>query len=222
MKRLKIHGEGKWIIIFTLFVLVVMNFLLYSQFSRPLLAIITFVSIGLFIFVLFFFRNPNRNVHIEDPNLLIAPADGKIVVIEPTNETEYFGKKMLQVSIFMSIFDVHANWYPISGKVLKATHRSGNHYAAYAPKASSENERASVVIETISKKQIMVRQIAGALARRIVTYAKEGEMCQLNEQIGFIKLGSRIDLFLPLDTHIFVEIGDPTKGNETIIGRLNS
>lgn len=221
MKRIKIHGEGKMIIIITLLVLAVLNFFLYTQFPRPLVGVSTAISIGLFMFVLFFFRNPNRELHIDDPSLLIAPADGKIVVVEPTEENDFFGEKRLQVSIFMSVFDVHANWYPIAGKILKSEHQPGNHYVAYAPKASTENERSAVIIETESKKQILVRQIAGALARRIVTYAKEGEECQRNQQIGFIKFGSRVDLYLPLDTHIFVEIGDTTVGNQTVIGRLN-
>jgi len=137
------------------------------------------------------------------------------------DELEYFGEKRIQVSIFMSVFNVHANWYPVRGKVLKSVHHSGRHMAAFLPKSSTENERSTVVIETPSKTQILVRQIAGALARRIVTYAHAGKECHLNEHLGFIKFGSRVDLYFPMDTEIFVQVGDSTTGNETIIARLN-
>ncbi|MFV0391947.1 MAG: phosphatidylserine decarboxylase family protein [Paludibacteraceae bacterium] len=221
MKFIKIHKEGKWIIAFTLLVLMAINVIIYLQFPRPLLAVNIIGSAFLFVFVTFFFRNPSRSVEIDDPSLIIAPADGTVVVIEPTEEHEYFGDKRIQVSIFMSIFNVHANWYPIGGKVIKTVHHDGNHRVAYSPKASLENERSTIVIETPSKTQIIVRQIAGALARRIVTYAKAGKKCRLNEQIGFIKFGSRVDLFLPLDAEVFVSLGESTTGNETIIARLN-
>lgn len=221
MKFIKIHKEGKAIIAFTLLLLMAINVIIYLQFPRPLLAVNIIGSAFLFIFVTFFFRNPSRIVEIDDPSLVVAPADGTVVVIEPTEEHEYFGDKRIQVSIFMSIFNVHANWYPIGGKVIKAIHHDGNHRVAYSPKASQENERSTIVIETPSKTQIIVRQIAGALARRIVTYAKAGKKCRLNEQIGFIKFGSRVDLFLPLDAEVFVSLGESTTGNETIIARLN-
>jgi phosphatidylserine decarboxylase len=221
MKFIKIHKEGKWIIAFTLFVLLTLNVIIYLQFPRPLLAINILGSAFLFIFVTFFFRNPSRVMEIDDPSLVVAPADGTIVVVEPTEEHEYFGDKRMQISIFMSVFNVHANWYPVSGTVLKAVHHDGNHRVAYSPKASIDNERSTIIIETPAKTQILVRQIAGALARRIVTYAKTGKSCHLNEQIGFIKFGSRVDLFLPMDAEIFVTIGESTTGNETIIARLN-
>ncbi|NLI71535.1 MAG: phosphatidylserine decarboxylase family protein [Bacteroidales bacterium] len=221
MKFIKIHREGKWIIAFTLFLLLALNVIIYLQFPKPILAINIIVSSFLFLLVTFFFRNPSRVVEVDDPSLVLAPADGTVVVIEPTEEHEYFGDKRIQVSIFMSIFNVHANWYPINGTVLKVEHHDGNHRVAYSPKASIDNERSTIVIESEGKTQILVRQIAGALARRIVTYAKAGRKCHLNEQIGFIKFGSRVDMFLPLDTEIFVTIGEPTTGNETIIARLN-
>ena len=221
MKFIKIHREGKWIIATTLFLLLAVNVIIYLQFPKPILAINIIVSSFSFLFVTFFFRNPSRIVEIDDPSLVIAPADGTIVVVEPTEEHEYFGDKRIQVSIFMSVFNVHANWYPIQGKVLKAVHHDGNHRVAYSPKASIDNERSTIVIETPAKTQILVRQIAGALARRIVTYAKAGKTCHLNEQIGFIKFGSRVDIFLPMDTEIFVTLGEKTRGNETIIARLS-
>ena len=204
-----------------LFILFVLNLFIYLRFPHLALAITTSVSAAVLCFFAYFFRNPTRVVEIDDPGLVVAPADGTIVVVEPTEESEYFGDKRIQVSIFMSVFNVHANWYPVQGKVLKSVHHSGRHMAAYLPKSSHENERSTVVIKTHAGTEILLRQIAGALARRIVTYAHAGKPCHLNEHLGFIKFGSRVDLFLPMDTEIFVKTGDKTTGNETIIARLN-
>lgn len=221
MQKPRIHQEGIMIVSIVLLCLLVINIIVYLQLPKPVLAVNIIISFFLFLFVTYFFRNPDRVVEIDDPNLIIAPADGRIVVIEPTEENEYFHDKRIQVSIFMSVFNVHANWYPIAGKVIQSIHHSGNHYAAYLPKASIENERSTVVIETPAKTQILIRQIAGALARRIITYAYKGKKCQLNQQLGFIKFGSRVDIYLPLDAEIYVNIGEHTTGNETIIARLN-
>mgnify|MGYP001286415893 CR=1 FL=1 len=221
MRYIKIHKEGRLILVSLLFILFAVNLLIYMQFPYPAMAITTILSALIMVFFTFFFRNPTRVVEIDDPGLVIAPADGTIVVVEPVEEYEYFGDKRIQVSIFMSVFNVHANWYPIAGKVIKTEHHNGRHMAAYLPKSSHENERSTVVIETPAKTQILVRQVAGALARRIVTYAHAGKECHLNEHLGFIKFGSRVDMFLPLDTEIFVTVGEKTTGNETIIARLN-
>lgn len=221
MKHLKIHREGRTILVILLFILFAVNIAIYLQFPHIALAITTVISAAILIFFGYFFRNPTRVFEIDDPGLVVAPADGTIVVVEPTEEHEYFGDKRIQVSIFMSVFNVHANWYPVAGKVLLSKHHNGRHMAAYLPKSSHENERSTVVIETEAKSQILVRQIAGALARRIVTYAHAGKPCHLNEHLGFIKFGSRVDLYLPLDAEIFVQVGDETTGNETIIARLN-
>lgn len=221
MRRLKIHKEGRWIVVLTILLLFIINTVIYLQFPRPILAFNVIASAFLLIFVAYFFRNPDRELEIEDPSLVVAPADGTIVVVEPTEEHEVFGDKRMQISIFMSIFNVHANWVPIGGKVIKYAHHNGNYRVAYSPKASTDNERSTIVIETPGKTQVLMRQIAGAMARRIVTYAKEGKSYHLNEQIGFIKFGSRVDLFLPMDAEIFVKIGEVTTGNETIIARLN-
>lgn len=204
-----------------LFILFVLNLFIYLRFPHLALAITTSVSAAVLCFFAYFFRNPTRVVEIDDPGLVVAPADGTIVVVEPTEESEYFGDKRIQVSIFMSVFNVHANWYPVAGTVLKAIHHDGRHIGAYLPKSSHENERSTVVIKTHAGTEILLRQIAGALARRIVTYAHAGKPCHLNEHLGFIKFGSRVDLFLPMDTEIFVKTGDKTTGNETIIARLN-
>lgn len=218
----RIHREGRGIIVTLTFLIFAVNVPIYLYMSNWIFAITLLLSAALLVFVTYFFRNPMRILEVSDPNLLIAPADGRVVVIEPTTENEYFHDKRLQVSIFMTPFNVHANWYPIEGKVLVSEHQDGYHKGAWLPKSSTENERSLVVIETPSKVQIAVRQIAGAMARRIVTYAKAGGHSHRNEHFGFIKFGSRVDMYLPLDTEIFVSVGEQVTGNETIIGRINS
>ena len=222
MRHIRIHKEGKFILLNLLFILFVFNLIIFIQYTGKTFAINTVFSAMIFAFFAYFFRNPSRIIEIDDPSLVVAPADGTIVAIEPVEEHEYFGgEKRIQVSIFMSVFNVHANWYPVTGTVIKSTHHEGRHHVAYLPKSSTENERSTVVIETPNKTQILLRQIAGALARRIVTYAHPGKPCHVNEHLGFIKFGSRVDLFFPLDTEIYVKMGEKTVGNETIIARLN-
>lgn len=220
MKYIKVHREGRLILLTLVFILFIVNLIVYLRFPNVLLALTTLISAVIMVFFAYFFRNPTRIVEIDDNHLIVAPADGRIVVVEPTEEHEYFGDQRMQISIFMSVFNVHANWYPIAGKVLMTKHHKGRHVAAYLPKSSHENERSTIVIETACKTQILVRQIAGALARRIVTYAYPGKECHLNEHLGFIKFGSRVDIFLPMDAEIYVEVGEETTGNETIIARL--
>lgn len=217
---IRIHREGKNMLLVLLFMLIIVNGLLFYIFLTPTVPIIVAVlSIGLFIFFTYFFRISNR-ILVADDTYVVAPADGKIVVIEPVMENDLLKEKRIQVSIFMSVFDIHANWYPISGTVKHVSHQNGRKLAAYLPKSSSENERSSIIIESINKQTILVRQIAGALARRIVTYAKVGDKCTLNSQLGFIKFGSRVDMFLPLDAEILVDLHEETVGNETLIAKL--
>ena len=221
MRYIRIHKEGRLILATLTLILLLLNLYIYTQFQLLALVVNIVISSLLLFFFAYFFRNPPRKVKIDDSSLIVAPADGTIVVVELVDELEHFGDKRLQVSIFMNVFNVHANWYPVNGTVVKAIHHSGRHMAAFLPKSSTENERSTVVIETPAKTQILLRQIAGALARRIVTYAHAGKKSTLNEHLGFIKFGSRVDLFFPLDTEIFVQVGDSTTGNETIIARLN-
>ena len=155
MKYIKIHKEGRLIIVSLLFILFVLNLFIYLRFPTFSLAITTVLSAAILIFFGYFFRNPTRIVEIDDPGLVVAPADGTIVVVEETEEHEYFGDKRIQVSIFMSVFNVHANWYPVAGNVLKAVHHNGRHMAAYLPKSSHENERSTVVIETEDRKSVV-------------------------------------------------------------------
>lgn len=218
---MRIHREG-YGIIFTLTMLIfIFNVLMFLFLPHWVFAIGLLLSAFLLIFVTYFFRNPARILEVGDEKFLIAPADGRVVVVEPTMENEYFHEERLQVSIFMSPLNVHANWYPIEGTVIVSEHQNGRHKGAWLPKSSTENERSLVVVETASKVQVAIRQIAGAMARRIVTYAKPGHRAQRNEHLGFIKFGSRVDLYLPLDTEIFVMVGEAVKGNETIIGRIS-
>lgn len=220
-RRIRIHREGRGLIATLTLLIFAVNVPMFMYMPNWVGAITLLLCASLLVFVTYFFRNPTRIVEVSDENLLIAPADGRVVVVEPTMENEYFHEKRLQVSIFMSPFNVHANWYPVEGKVLVSEHQAGRHQGAWLPKSSTENERSLVVIETQSKLQLAVRQIAGAMARRIVTYAKAGHEARRNEHMGFIKFGSRVDMYLPLDTEIFVKVGEPVTGNETIIGRLN-
>lgn len=219
-RKIRIHREGRGIIATLTLIIFAVNVPLFMYMPNWVGAITLVLCAALLVFVTYFFRNPTRIVEVSDENLLIAPADGRVVVVEPTIENEYFHERRLQVSIFMSPFNVHANWYPVEGKVLVSEHQDGRHQGAWLPKSSTENERSLVVIETKSNMQIAMRQIAGAMARRIVTYAKAGHLAQRNEHMGFIKFGSRVDLYLPLDTEIFVKVGEAVTGNETIIGRL--
>ena len=219
-RRVRIHKEGRNIIIGLTLLIFVLNVGVYFYVPHWVFAITLLLTAMLLVFVTYFFRNPVRVLEVDDPNFIIAPADGRVVVVEPTTEHEYFHDKRMQVSIFMSPFNVHANWYPIEGNILVSEHQKGRHKGAWLPKSSTENERSLVVIETPSKVQIAVRQIAGAMARRIVTYAKTGKQSHRNTHLGFIKLGSRVDMYLPLNTEMFVEVGELVRGNETIIGRL--
>ena len=151
---------------------------------------------------------------------VIKTDDGKVVVIEEVEENEYFHDRRLMVSIFMSLFNVHANWVPCDGTVKMVRHHDGRFKAAWLPKSSTENERSTVVINTSNGHDILVRQVAGAMARRIVTYLQEGDYCEIDEHMGFIKFGSRVDLYLPIGTKVNVELGQRTTGNETIIAKL--
>ena len=220
MKKPRIHREGRNIIIGLVLILFAINIPVFIYWPHWVFAVTLFLTATLLVFVTYFFRNPIRVLEVDDPNFLIAPADGRVVVIEKKKKNEYFHEQKLQVSIFMSPFNVHANWYPIEGNILVSQHQKGRHKGAWLPKSSTENERSLVVIETPNKVQIAVRQIAGAMARRIVTYAKVGNKSQRNHHMGFIKFGSRVDMYLPLDTEMFVEVGDSVRGNETIMGRL--
>ena len=211
------HREGFKIIRNTIITLLIVNGIAWSLFGESnLIKFITFTSVVCSILILQFFRNPKRVIPVKSDQV-IAPADGKIVVLEETVEYEYFKEKRIQVSIFMSPFNVHVNRYPISGEVKFTKYHPGKFLVAWHPKSSIENERTTIVIESEKTGPILLRQIAGAVAKRIVLYAKKGEKCSQGHDMGFIKFGSRVDLFLPLDAKINIKMNDIVKGGQTVI-----
>lgn len=215
-----IHKEG-WKFILNLFIiLALINYAVWFDFHWNSTAslIISGVSVLLFAFVTWFFRNPSREI-ITDEDLIIAPADGKIVVLEEVEVDEYFADKRLQLSIFMSPTNVHVNRAPIKGEVKYSKYHPGRYLVAWHPKSSEENERTSIVIDN-GNFDIMMRQIAGKVARRIVNNLEEGDMVDQGWDFGFIKFGSRVDLFLPVNTDVKVKLGQKVKGGETILGEL--
>ena len=176
------------------------------------------MAAGLFVFIVSFFRIPSRN-HTQDVGAVVAPADGKVVVIEEMHDNEYFNDRRLQVSIFMSPLNVHVNRNPIDGEVLYSKYHPGKFLVAWDPKSSTDNERHSVVLRN-ERVTILVKQIAGALARRIVNYLSAGQQVKQNEEFGFIKLGSRVDILLPAGTAVNVKLGDVVQGGVTVIARI--
>jgi len=212
-----IHKEGRPIVALFFVVLVASNLLVYFFSSYLLLTwAIGIVSFLFFLFIVRFFRKPNRSL-ITDDNTIYAPADGTVMVIEKTIEDEFFKDKRIQVSIFMSVWDIHINWFPVNGIIKYFKYHPGKFLVAWLPKSSTENERTTVVLEDKNKRQILVRQIAGILARRIISYAKEGNEAKQNSELGFIRFGSRVDVFLPLDAKVHVELGQKTKGTQTVV-----
>lgn len=218
---MKLHREGTNILAILLGMLLIINIPVW-MFIRPVAIPIVFTSISgvLFLLVLNFFRSPKRKFTGDRNLAVVSSVDGKVVTIERTFENEILGREVIQVSVFMNIVNVHANWFPVDGTVEIVRHHNGRFMAAYLPKSSTENERSTVVIRSDNGQQILVRQIAGAVARRIVTYAEPGERASIEDHLGFIKFGSRVDIFLPLDAEILTHIGDHPTGGKTIIARL--
>ena len=212
------HKEGHKIILLT-FITVVIITLLLDYFSITHKTYIQIFLIIQLIIVLQFFRNPKRITNFSDKNI-VSPVDGKVVVIEEVFEPEYFKDKRIQVSIFMSPINVHVTRYPIGGQVTYSKYHPGKYLVAWHPKSSTENERTSIVLKNENCGEILYRQIAGALAKRIVNYAKESSYVNQGEDAGFIKFGSRVDLFLPLDTKINVSLNQKVKGAEDIIAKV--
>ena len=223
LKKIRIHREGTDTLIYSVLAIGLVAFLLYHYIDNKIpfwsFAVIFGVA---WLVVLNFYRCPIRYFEGDTERVVVAPADGKIVVIEEVMENEYFHEKRLMISIFMSLFNVHANWFPVDGKVKKVVHKDGNFHKAWLPKASEENEHADVLITTPEGTDVLCRQIAGAMARRIVTYAKEGEECYIDEHLGFIKLGSRVDVYLPLGSEVCVKMGQATTGDLTVIAKLKN
>lgn len=214
------HKEGAKII-FVSVIITVLLFLLvdYTVSIEWLRVTLLLIVLGFLVLVLQFFRNPKRNTPIN-PNHIISSVDGKVVVIEEVFENEYFNDKVRMVSVFMSPLNVHVTRYPISGKVVYSKYHPGKYLVAWHPKASEENERTTVVVENETFGKVMYRQIAGALAKRIVNYAKEGEVAKQGADAGFIKFGSRVDIYLPLKAEVKVTLGQKVKGGIDVIAEI--
>ena len=184
--------------------------------SSSLKSILQIFSLIIFVFILWFFRNPKRNI-IKNPELILSPADGKVIAIKEVDELEYFNDKKIQISIFLSPLDIHVNRYPVSGEILYSKYHKGEYLVAWHPKSSDKNERTTVVIKNKKFGEVMYRQIAGSVARRIVNYAKVNSNVEQGDDSGFIKFGSRVDLFLSKDLNLKIKVGDKVKGGLSII-----
>lgn len=216
---MKLHREGQGPITFASCIFLLCNGVVYTLLSsrfwyvQVLILVLTTILLGL---VVFFFRIPKRNLQVKEGNVL-APCDGTVVVIEEVEPDEYFTEKRLQVSVFMSVLNVHVNLNPIQGEVVYSHYHKGKNLVAWHPKSSTENERHSVVYQHANGKEVLAKQIAGALANRIVNYLKIGEVAEQTQEMGFIKFGSRVDLLLPLDCNVQVQLGDKVKGGITTL-----
>lgn len=222
LKKIRLHREGTDQLLYGGIGIALVAAILWFALTTkiPFWAFLV-IMVPVYCIVLNFYRCPIRYLNIEDTeHIVVAPADGKIVVIEEVEENEYFHDRRLMISIFMSLFNVHANWFPVDGVVKFVKHFNGNFHKAWLPKASEENEHADVMITIPDGRDVLCRQIAGAVARRIVTYAKDGEDCYIDEHLGFIKLGSRVDVYLPIDSEVCVKMGQATTGDQTVIARL--
>lgn len=216
---MRIHKEGTSIILCSALISAGITVAAFLLLPEPTAWIVAIVIWGFTLFITSFFRSPNR-VMKTDAGAVFSPADGKIVALEEVDENEYFQGKRIVVSVFMSIWNVHVNWFPVAGRIDYFRHHHGLFLVAWHPKSSEDNERTTTVVDMGGEK-IMFRQIAGLVARRIVSYARVGHHVEQNTQCGFIKFGSRVDIFLPLDADIQVKLGDKVVGTQTLIARLN-
>lgn len=217
-----LHKEGTSLLIGIALVLLTICSTIYMLSGLSIgLYIAIGISIALYALVLNFFRYvPRKHPEANNDLAVVCPADGKVVVIEEVDEQEILGCRCLQVSVFMNVFNMHVNWIPVNGTVEHVSHHQGRFLAAHLPKSSTENERSSVVIRTPQGHRVLARQIAGAIAQRIVTYPLIDEQVHINQNLGFIKFGSRVDLYLPLGSEICVRLGQKVDGNVTLIARL--
>lgn len=214
---MSLHKEGYKIIFVTIIVLALLSYLTWYFIPFEILQVILYIGFGIeLVWTISFFRVPNRVVDINDNNIL-SSADGKIVTIEEVTETEFFNDKRIMISVFMSPFNVHVNWYPFRGKVIYTKYHKGKYLAAYNPKSSTDNERNSIVLENTDGKAVLIRQIAGVMARRIISYSKKNDLINQGDEFGIIRFGSRVDFFLPTDVKVNVKIGDKVCAKKSII-----
>jgi len=216
---MRVHKEGFLVIVVAFLIWLALN-IVVGMTGELYFRCFTFIaSTPVLVLVIRFFRHPKRVIEPK-PNSVLSPADGQIVAIEETIESEYFGDRRLQVSVFMSVYNVHVNWVPVPGIVKYFKHHNGRFMAAYLPKSSTDNERATTVIQMADGTEILARQIAGAVAKRIITYPKQDAVVTQRNELGFIRFGSRVDLFLPIGTKVFVELGQLVTGSQTVIADL--
>ena len=219
--RIRIHHEGTAVLVPLLIVLVALNVPLWLfMVPGPVPVVLSVISVVCYLFVFNFFRCPRRHYNGEREIMVVSAVDGKVVAVERVYEPEYLNSEAIMVSVFMSPLNVHANWYPVDGKVEYVKHHSGRFLSAWLPKASTENERSTVGIVMDNGQRITVRQIAGAMARRIVTYAHKGEEASIDDHLGFIKFGSRVDIYLPVDAQVLLKINDLTRGGLTPLAKV--
>ncbi len=218
---MRIHKEGYTTLVITLMMIIALAIVVNVIEEKQ--SVYHFVIYGLlfvfFLFIIFFFRSPSRKI-VSIPGSIYSAADGKVVAVEKTLEKEYFRKEMMQISVFMSPLNVHLNRSPVKGIVDYVKHSPGKYFAAWLPKSSEENERNTVALITEKQKPVLIRQIAGVVARRIVCYSKPGDIIEQGEELGFIKFGSRVDVFVPCDAKISVKNGDCVKAGQTVIARF--
>jgi phosphatidylserine decarboxylase len=216
---MRIHKEGISILVFAFITWLITNYVVSLTGEIFFRYFIFLITTALLFLSVRFFRFPHREIHLK-PDCILSPADGTIVAIEETEENEYFKDQRLQISVFMSVSNVHVNWIPVPGIIQYVKHHSGKFMAAYLPKSSTDNERASTVIKTSDGTEILVRQIAGAVAKRIITYPKKNMEVTQKTQLGFIRFGSRVDLFLPIGTKVNVELCQKVMGSQTVLAHL--
>ena len=222
IKRVKIHHEGVGLLILLFIVLGALNVPLWLFMPLlPVAIVLSAISILCFAFVFNFFRSPKRTFHGERADCVVSSADGREVVVDQTVEPEFIKGEAIQISVFMSPLNVHANWFPVDGEVVYTAHHPGRFLSAWLPKSSTENERSTIGIVTASGQKVTVRQVAGAMARRIVTYAEPGIEANIDDHLGFIKFGSRVDIYLPVDAKPLVGLDDRVSGGVTQIALLN-
>ena len=216
-----IHKEGRISVLLTFFFFAAVICALFLLVGMSILTVVfSILLFFLFLFIAYFFRDPKRKAISSSANELLASADGKVVIVKEVEENEYLHSKAIQVSVFMSLFNVHVNYYPVAGRIVYYKYHPGDYLVAWHPKSSEKNERTTVVVETESGTKVLFRQVAGYIARRIVCYAKEGDTVAAGRQLGFIKFGSRVDFFLPVDSEVLVKVGDKVSACRTVVARL--
>ncbi len=216
---MRLHKEGYAIVAIAVFIYLLVNYLVGLTGETVFRVFILLSTLPILLLTIRFFRYPHRKI-TPAPKSVISPADGTIVAIEETTENEYFKDRRLQVSVFMSVYNVHINWNPVPGEVTYFKHHSGHFMAAYLPKSSTLNERATTVIRMADGTEVLVRQIAGAVAKRIITYSQVGKKVEQKDELGFIRFGSRVDIYLPVGTKVNVELCQEVIGSQTILAEF--